>query len=171
METNFFQMVYELTESVYWQMRISRAEGNTMIVSILPVNDKLNDEATRLMQPMILKGTPEELNKEFFAAIQKPMTDMSNLFSNMDSFLKSMEEVKRQSKMEQEKRDKEKKEKEERKKKYDAQMQKVTELISKEKWGEAIGAMPNAKDFPEQSEEIQKKLKELHEKHGQLSLL
>jgi len=49
-------------------------------------------------------------------------------------------------------------------------MKKVTDLEELKKYGEAIGQLPKAEDFPEQVELIKKKNDELRTKHGSLSL-
>ena len=171
MNTNFFQTIDGLNVIGDWKITVSRAENDKWVVSILLANEKLEDNAKKIIPPMILKGTAKELDEGFFAAIETPIKKTSELFANMGNYLASLEVAEKNSQMEQEKDNKEKKGIEERKKKYDAQMKKVADLEEKEKWGEAIGQMPSAEKFPEHAEEIKKKLDELKLKHGQLSLL
>ena len=59
-----------------------------------------------------LRGTAEDLDNGFFESISVPMQTASGLMVDMESFMKQLEETKRNSAMEKEKQDKEKKEKE-----------------------------------------------------------
>jgi len=171
MTTNFFQTIDGLNIMGDWKITVSKTENDKWAVSILLVNEKLEDDAKKIIPPMILKGTAKELDEGFFKAIEIPVKKTADLFANMENYLASLEEAEKNSKMEKEKEDKEKKGIEERKKKYEAKMKNVAGLEEKEKWGEAIGQMPSAEKFPEQAEEIKKKLDELKSKHGQLALL
>lgn len=171
MQTNFFKSLFEISTGSDYRISVSRQGSDRLIVTLLPVNPSVKDEALRVIQPMVLKGTPDELDAGFFEAIRKPVEKTTELFANMSSFLTQLDEAKSQSKMEQGSQDKERREKEQRKNKYEEQMKKVADLESKEKYGQAIGQMPKADQFPEQKEEIAKKLEELRSKHGQLSLL
>lgn len=171
METTFFQNVQALNIKGNLSLHIKQQSDGQLLVSILLVNDKVDDDARKIIPPMNFQGTAKELDEGFFVALEKPMQKASALFSNMKDFEEALEKTKQQSKMAQEKEDGEKKEKEERRKKYEAQMKKVAELEEKKKYGEAIGAIPKSADFPEQVEEIKKKTDELKQKHGQLELL
>lgn len=171
MTTKFFTSIQNLNVNGDWKISITQNEENNWIVSVLFFNEKVGDDARKLIPPMILKGSPEDLDEGFFDSIIAPVEKAAGLFANMEHYMKQLEEARLQSKMEKDKEDKEKKEKEERRKKYEAAMKKVTELETDKKFGEAIGAMPKAEDYPEQAEDIKKKISELREKHGQLSLL
>ena len=171
METTFFQNIQALNVKGDLNLHIKQQKDGQLLVSILLVNDKVDDEARKIIPPMNFQGTAKELDEGFFVALENPIQKASALFSNMKDFEKALEKTMQESKMSKEKEDGEKKEKGERKKKYEAQMTKVAELEEKKKYGEAIGAMPKPADFPEQVEEIKKKTDELKQKHGQLELL
>jgi len=169
MATNVFRGLHQLYPNGNWIINITSGEGK-MIVSVLPVSDKLNDKAVKLIPPMNLSGTPQELDESFFSAIQKPVEKTVALFTNLEGYEAAVEKAKAQSKMESDKKDKAKKEAGDKNTKYEAQMKKVTELETQNKIGEAIGQLPKAEDFPDRAEEIKKKLEELRGKHGTLSL-
>ena len=171
MNTNFFQTLATLKVEGDWKITIKLIEDDQWLVSVLFANERVGDDARKIVPPMILKGTAAELDGGFFTAIETPVKQTAALFANMRTFLAGLDEAKRQSKMEQEKTDKDKKDAEERRKRFETQMKKVAELEEKEKYGEAIGQMPKADQFPEQAEEIKKKHEELRSNHGQLSLL
>jgi PRTRC genetic system protein E len=171
MQTNFFQLLTETAPNLDWNIRITKMDDGQVIVLVIPFNDHVKDSAKHTIQPIVLKPESiEELNEKFFEAIQAPVKKISTLFANMEAHEKSMEEARKQSQMEKDARDKEEKEKKEKKNKYEGMMKKVAELEKAEKWGEAIGAMPNPKEFEPWAEEINKKLEELRAKSAALSL-
>jgi PRTRC genetic system protein E len=133
MNTNFFQTIDGLNVIGDWKITLSKAEKDKWAVSILLVNEKLEDDAKKVVPPMILKGTAKELDEGFFKAIETPVKKTSELFANMENYLASLEEAEKKSKMEKEKEDKEKKGIEERKKKYESKMKNVADLEEKEK--------------------------------------
>lgn len=171
MKTNFFETLASLKVEGNWSITIKKTDTGNLLVAVLLTSEGVKDDASKIIPPMNFKGTAKELDEGFFLQLEKPAKQTAELFSNMQQYMEQLEEAREKSKMEQNKNDGEKKEKEERKKKYETQIKKVIELEEKEKFGEAIGQMPKAGDFPEQAEEIKKKLEELRQKHGQLSLL
>ena len=171
MQTNFFKSLFEISPNMEYRINVTNLGEDKLIVTVLPINAAVKDDAVRVIQPMVLQGTATELDLGFFDAICKPVEKVTELFANMSSFLTQLEEAKSQSRMEQGTLDKDKREKEQRKKKFEDQMKKVVELETSEKYGQAIAQMPKADQFPEQEQEITKKLDELRSKHGQLSLL
>src|SRR4051812_16130300 len=106
-------------------MSISTTEGNEMIVSFLLTNEKIGDDARKLIPPMLFKGTAQEIDEAFFASIEAPVKQTSALFVNMEQYLKGVEEARLQSKMEQHNESKDRKEKDERKKKFETIMKKA----------------------------------------------
>jgi len=166
MKTNFFQILQSLGITGNWNISIKTVEKDQLTVSILLSREDIGDDASKLVPPMLFKGTAAELDDGLFTALASPAKQAATLFINMEQFAKELEKAKERSKMEEEKNRKEKTEKDEKKKKYEGQMKKVSELEEKEKWGEAIGAMPKAENFPDQAEEIKKKTEELRKKHG-----
>lgn len=171
MTTNFFENILALSAAGDFTIHIKQQEDKQLIVSVLLVNEKVDDDAKNLIPSMNFQGTAAELGEGFFDALQKPVEKASALFTNMIDFDEALEKTRANAKMEKEKEDTEKKAKEERKKKYDSWMKRVNELEEKKRYGEAIGALPNCIDFPEQAAEIKTRTEELRKKHGQLELL
>ena len=171
MTTNFFTVIAGMQVAGDWKMTITKGEAGGLIVSVLLTNDKADDEARKLIPPMLLKGTPQELDEGFFTAIETPVKDTAALFANMEQYARQLEEAKKQSKMESDKGAKEKKDKEERRKKFDAMMKRVDELEEAKKIQEAIANLPKEKDYPEQAEEIKDRLEALRKQNAQLSFL
>ncbi|QIH34524.1 PRTRC system protein E [Sphingobacterium sp. DR205] len=164
MEANFFKQLSRMDIQSRMMLTIAKATDDTMIVSILVQNDGCGDKAKNIIPPLNLKGSAEELDAGFFLNIKKPMEAVSGLMSNMESFMKQLEEAKKQSAMEKEKTDKEKKEKDAKSKKYNDAMVKAETLEKEKKYKEAWTALPKASEFPDHAETIGKK-QELYQSH------
>ncbi|HEU4573462.1 MAG TPA: PRTRC system protein E [Chitinophagaceae bacterium] len=164
MKTNFFEILSSLQVEADWKITISKDAAGTLTVSVLLSNEKCGDDARKLVPPMLFKGTAQELDEGFFTCIKTPAEKTSQLFANMEQYLKAQETAKVQSKMEQDKKQKEAKQKETGDKKYETQMKKVTELETAGKYREAYGQLPKISDFPDHEEEITEKKNELMEK-------
>lgn len=111
---------------------LTKANG-ILAVSVMPKKIGLKDEAKDKLSPIVLKGTPEELDREFITTIQKPIERAVGLLTNMAVHEKSVEEVKAKSKAEDETRKKENAEK----KAFTDKMQKVETLYKERKFPEA----------------------------------
>ena len=169
MQTNFFIHIAKmgLTGDLHFTLRPT--EENSFVLSVLLNNEQCGDEARKLIPPLNLKGTAEELDNGFFDSISTPLQTASGLMVNMESFMKQLEEVKKKSAMEKEKQDKEKKEKEAKEKKYQEAIHKAEELEKEGKYKEAWSALPKVSEFPEFAETIRKKQDE-YERHFAPSL-
>ena len=112
MQTNFFRHIAKLNLTGDLHFTLRPTEENSFVLSVLLNNEQCGDEARKLIPPLNLKGTAEELDNGFFDSISAPLQTASGLMVDMESFMKQLEEVKKESAMEKEKTDKEKKEKE-----------------------------------------------------------
>ena len=164
MEANFFKQLARMDMSSQLTLTIAKATEDKIVVSILVQNDGCGDKAKNIIPPLNLKGTAEELDAEFFAHIKKPVESASGLMSNMESFMKQLEEAKKQSAMEKEKTDKAKKETEAKNKKYNDAMAKAEKLEKEGKFKEAWTALPKASEFPENADKIDEK-QNLYQSH------
>ncbi|MBW7892925.1 MAG: PRTRC system protein E [Chitinophagaceae bacterium] len=159
--TNFFQTLAALNLEGDWQISIKAAGGSRMLVSVLFINDKVGDNARKLIPPMILKGTVQELDEGFFTSIETPVKQTASLFVNMEAYAKAQEQARLQSKMEQDKHQQQKKQNETGNKKYEAAMKKVADLEAAGKFREAYAQLPKPTDFPEYEQAITEKKEEL----------
>lgn len=169
--TNFFQAIAALAVAGTWKITIQGGGDKGLVVSVLFSGDKAGDEAQKKVPPMILQGTPQELDDGFFSAIGQPIQETARLFANMEQYLKEREDARTASQMEKDKENKETKVKDDRRKKYEEKIKKVSELEEAKKYQEAIANMPKPADFPEQVEDIKKRLDALRQKNGQLTLI
>ncbi|MFI5160519.1 MAG: PRTRC system protein E [Sphingobacteriales bacterium] len=189
MNTNFFQNIADLNVPGNWKIAIHADAKGQFTVSALFHTDEKCDTAYNVVPPMLLKGTAQELDEGFFDTIEKPVQETAGLFHNMDTYIKGLEEAKKQSKMEQDRKAQEIKlkastktndagegievvtepkiNKEEKRKAYDDAMKKVTELNDVCKYEEALAVLPSKDDYPEKQAELDKKKADLERKQQQ----
>ena len=60
-------------------------------VSVMPTKKGLKDEAKNNLSPILITGTPEELDQQFINIIKQPLQKATGLLTNMEKFEKSME--------------------------------------------------------------------------------
>lgn len=169
MQTNFFRQIAKLNLTGDLQITLRPTEENSFVLSVLLNNEQCGDEARKMIPPLNLKGTAEELDNGFFENISTPLQTASGLMVDMENFMKQLEETKRNSAMEKEKTDKEKKEKEAKDKKYNDALQKAEELEKEGKYKDAWSALPKVSEYPDYAESIRKKQDE-YERHFAPSL-
>lgn len=155
--TNFFSNIAAMNLTGDLQLMISKGASDHWIVSVMLNNEQCGDEASKLIPPLNLRGTVEELDKEFFEQVTTPIQTASGLMVNMEAYMKQLEEAKKQSAMEKEKADREKKEKDAREKKCREAMQKVEELEKEGKFRDAWIKVPEPAEYPEQAEVLRKR--------------
>jgi PRTRC genetic system protein E len=155
--TNFFSSVAALNITGDLQLTIRKGAEDNLVVSVMLNNEQCGDEARKLIPPLSLRGSAEELDNGFFERITTPVQAVSGLMVDMEGFMKQLEEAKKQSAMEKEKADRERKEKEAREKKYKEAMQKVDELEKEGKYRDAWVKVPDPTEYPEQAETIRKR--------------
>ena len=175
MTTNFFQNIASLNLPGTWKLVIETDVDGNMTVSEL-FNATCGDKAVKLIVPLTLTGTAQDLDEGFFGKVTEPVTKTAELQSNMEDHLKSVEQAKAASKMEQDKKAKEKAQaaakpkagddaeipepkisREEKKKQYDDAMLNVAELIKKFKFSEALTVLPAIEEHPNKDNELKKK--------------
>lgn len=169
MQTNFFRQLAKMNLVGDLQLTLRPTQENRFVLSVLLINEQCGDEAGKLIPPLNLRGTSEELDNGFFESITMPLQTASGLMVDMENFMKQLEEAKKQSAMEKEKADKEKKEKEAKEKKYKDAFAKAEALEKEAKYKEAWSALPKASEYPDFAETIRKKQNE-YERHFAPSL-
>ena len=157
MQTNFFRQIAKMNLSGDLQITLRPTSENSFVLSVLLKNEQCGDDAKKLIPPLNLRGTAEELDNGFFENIATPLQTTSGLMVDMENFMKQLEEVKKKSAMEKEKSEREKKEKETKAKKYKDAFEKVENLEKEGKYKEAWSALPKVSEYPDVTEEIRKK--------------
>lgn len=170
MNANFFHQVAQLQITGDLQLTIAKGAENNLIVSVMLQNEQCGDNAKNIIPPLNLRGTAEELDNGFFEKITTPIQTASGLMVDMESFMKQLEETKKQSAMEKEKADKQKKNQEAKDKKFKDAMAKADELEKEGKHREAWVKVPEITEFPEKADEIRRRKRELSDKFSAPSL-
>lgn len=139
-------------------MTIKR-NGSEMIVSVLPRVKDLKDEAAKKLVPLVVSGTPDELDKGFSAAISNPIQEATGLLVNMKDFEKSIGKAQGSSKVA-----------DANKKKYDQLVKKAEELERSKKLKSAIACLEEAMPFAAEKPTLKVRIDKLRAKQGAGSL-
>lgn len=170
MQTNFFSQIMQLNLTGNLRLNIQTLENEELIVSLLLDTSHIKDKAAKMIPPLVLKGSNRDLDNDFFDAITQPVQTTQSLLINMQQHIEALEKANKESLITKNKQDTEKKDKDDKRKKFAEQMKKVDDLVKLKKIGEAIGQLPDLKQFPEFETEIKKKNHELRGQHSSLSL-
>lgn len=92
MKTNFFATIAPFLGSMNLTLTVAKSSGDTVVVSLLP-QPRIKDNAKDSIQPMVIRGTIEELDEEFFNAIKEPMTKVTGIVIEIDNFEKGAEKL------------------------------------------------------------------------------
>ena len=95
------------------------SQNGKLTVSVYPKLKGLKDEAQNHLQPVVLTGTPEELDAGFFDAVRQPIQKATGLLSGMKIFEESLTRVEAERKEEQERKKNSDKQAQKNKGKYD----------------------------------------------------
>jgi len=170
MNTNFFNQIAQMDIDGDLHMTISKGAENRLIVSVMLQNEQCADSAKKIIPPLNLRGTAEELDEGFFTNITAPLQTVSGLLVDMASFMKQVGEAKKNSAMSKGKAEKETSEADKREKKYRDAMAKADELEKEGKPQDAWMKVPNPSDYPEYVDEIRKRKAELSDQFAPPSL-
>ena len=82
----FFQTIYPmLSAGTDLSINIRRV-NNTLCVAVMPRHMGVKDESGKNLVPLILNGTPEELDAEFLKTITAPVSRALGMLTNLESF-------------------------------------------------------------------------------------
>lgn len=155
----FFKEISGLvTAGVELNVTIKRS-GENLIVSVMPKVTDLKDEAAKKLVPLVVSGTPDELDKGFSSAISAPIQSAAGLLGNMKEFETSIAEAQSKSKAA-----------DANKKKYDQLVKKADDLEKEGKLKNAIACLKQAKEFAQDKQTVQKRIDKLQAKVGAGSL-
>lgn len=180
MTTNFFQHIANLQTTGTLNIAIQTSEGGGLTVSVLLTNPKIKEANVKVIPPLLLKGTPEELNEGFFDAILEPIQQTGGLLQNIADYQKAQEKVKSSAKTSSSNKPPHSKDdievspkpnKEEKKKEYIDTIRKITELTALCKYDEALAILPSVEEFPDKQQEITKRRADLERMSQQKQLM
>lgn len=121
--------------------------GEKLATSIVPRKSGLKDSAKEMILPLVLTGTPEELDVDFIKEISMPIRKATGLLTNLREFEKSTEVAEANSKAAKVGADRAKKATDEKKKKYDTAIKQADEREKEGKLREAIVALKEADKY------------------------
>lgn len=164
MNTNFFNQIEQLDIQGNLQLNIIKTEQGRFIVSILLHNEQCGNNARKLIPPLNLRGTAEELDAGFFPQIATPLQTASGLMVNMEAFMKQLEKAKKESTRSRDKNTKESKNVDSREKKFLEAMRKADDLELQGKFRQAWSAIPEPSLYPDKAEDLLKRRASLSSK-------
>lgn len=149
-----------------------RKVGEQLVVSTLPRNNNLKDEAQSYLIPLMVTGTPMELDAGFLQAIQQPIQKSGGLLINLEQFEKQAAATAAKTKSEKPKADKEANEAREKRENYDKCLKKADELTAVKRYSEALTYLKQAKTFANSMQQVDlaKKIRQVEQELTQGSL-
>lgn len=136
-----------MTPDVDITLVIRKSTDGRMAVSVLPKSSGLKNEAQNNIVPLMLNGTPEELDAGFIQAVASPVQRVSGLITNMAQFEAQADKAASAGKCVKDSKSKESKEDKEKREKYDRHLKKAKELIEARKHKEAVDALTEARKY------------------------
>lgn len=168
----FFQTINQvITAGADLSINIRRV-NDKLAVSVMPRRASLKDSAGEQLVPLVLNGTPEELDAGFLQAIATPMQKAQGILSNLEAFEKQAEQVSSQSKAAKAATEKESKEAREKREKLVKLLKKAEEATTGKRYSEALTWFKQARMLAtvEKQQEIDAKMAEVQKKAAEGSL-
>jgi PRTRC genetic system protein E len=106
MKTDLFHSTSSIGTPGNWKLAIQTEDNISFTLSVLFTAAHGGGGAAKLIPPMILQGTAEELGAGFFEAISTPVQQTASLFAKLEQYQKQLEAAKLASKQEQDKKQK-----------------------------------------------------------------
>lgn len=141
----FFQTIYPmLSAGTDLSINIRRV-NNTLCVAVMPRHMGVKDESGKNLVPLILNGTPEELDAEFLKTITAPVSRALGMLTNLETFEKQTEKVSSKGKTEKTAVEKETKEAREKREKMEKLLKKADEAHTAHRHSEALTWLKQAR--------------------------
>lgn len=104
MKTNFFTQLAELGNGQI-SFTITTTD-NQMAISLLPIDNSINDKGIKQLKPLSAIATPEELDEHFFQTIKTPIVETKQFISNTGAFLEQKKKAESESQINKDKKEK-----------------------------------------------------------------
>ena len=149
-----------------------RQVNDKLTVAVMPRRAGLKDEAGEQIVPLVLNGTPEELDMEFLGAITAPVQKAQGILTNLETFEKQAEQAISQSKAAKSVAEKESKEVRKKREKMEKLLKKAEDATGGKRYSEALTWLRQAKRLamPDKQKEIDVKIAEVQKKASEGSL-
>lgn len=168
----FFQAINQMITAGTDLSFSIRQVNNRLTVAVMPRRTGLKGEAGRQIVPLVLNGTPEELDAEFLQAISTPVQKAQGILTNLETFEKQAEQAASQNKGAKSPLEKELKEVREKREKMEKLLKKADEAIAGKRYSEALTWLRQAKVLatPDRQKDIDAKMAEVQKKASEGSL-
>lgn len=166
----FFQAINQMiTAGTDLSINIRRVNNN-LTVAVVPRRSGVKD-GERII-PLILNGTPEELDAGFLQAVGTPVQKAQGILTNLEAFEKQAEQAASQSKAARSAAEKESKEVREKREKMEKLLKKAEDAMTGKRYSEALTWLKQAKilALPDKQKEIDVKMAEVQKKASEGSL-
>ena len=166
----FFQAINQMiTAGTDLSINIRRVNDN-LTVAVVPRRSGV--KAGERIVPLILNGTPEELDAGFLQAVGAPVQKAQGILTNLESFEKQAEQAVSQSKTSKPTVEKESKEAREKREKMEKLLKKAEDATAGKHYSEALTWLRQAKVLaqPDKQADIDKKMAEVQKKASEGSL-
>lgn len=125
-----FQTIYQmLAQGAALSINIQRVNNN-LTVAVMPKRTGLKEETGQLIVPLVLSGTPADLDAEFLQRITAPLQKVQGILTNLETFEKQAEAVAAKSKTIKFANDKETKEAREKREKMEKLLKRAEEAFA-----------------------------------------
>ena len=94
----FFQSIYQMiTAGTDLNINIRKVD-NSLSVAVMPRRNSLKEDTRQNMVPLVVNGTPAELDMGFLQTIVQPIQKVQGLLANAENFEKQAEKATAQAK-------------------------------------------------------------------------
>lgn len=165
----FFQSIYQMMSAgTDLSINIRRMDGN-LSVAIMPKRSNLKDEARQLIVPLVLNGTPIELDTQFLQSVTAPLQKAQGILINLETFEKQAQQATTQSKGTKSANVKETKETRDKQDKMEKLLKRAEEAFTAGRYSEATTCFRQAKVFAdtEKQKQIEARIQDVQKESSQ----
>ena len=168
----FFQSIYQMMSAgTDLNINIRRTDGK-LSVAVMPRRTTLKDEAGQAIVPLILNGTPMELDGQFLQIITTPLQKAQGILTNLETFEQQARLAATQGKAAGTANDKKTKEAREKQEKMEKLLKKADDATAAKRFSEAMTWLKQARVLApsEKQKEIDEKMQEVQKQASAGSL-
>ena len=169
----FFQSIYQMiTAGTDLNINI-RKVNNSLSVAVMPRRNSLKEDTRQNMVPLVVNGTPAELDMGFLQTILQPIQKVQGLLVNAENFEKQAEKATSQAKSSKTPTvPAESKETREKREKMEKLLKKADDATAAKRFSEAMTWLKQARVLApsEKQKEIDEKMQEVQKQASEGSL-
>lgn len=165
----FFQSIYQMMSAgTDLNINIRRTDGK-LSVAVMPRRTTLKDEAGQAIVPLILNGTPMELDGQFLQIITTPLQKAQGILTNLETFEQQARLTATQGKATGTANDKKTKEAREKQEKMEKLLKRAEEAFTAGKYSEATTCLRQAKVLADtdRQKQIEARIQEVQKESSQ----